>query len=206
MPKDKIHKHPSSPRRTMTLLLVLFSTLTFFIALVWAGWITDEINYNSNQIAVTQERELQLPAIKLQKIPLPMDAKTGDFYISELKLMLPAKDEDLRLNYGHLPSVSSDYGKYDVSVSSDFVFARAAGGVYAAQDMDTLFKALIPLQACQRGVRIIEVQTQELTANPMLELKATVDVGNDRTIFLYSEKLCPDLEDVVYRLKNLRAY
>jgi hypothetical protein len=120
--------------------------------------------------------------------------------------MLPAKDEDRRLTYGYLPSLTGNAGSFDLSVSSDFVYIKAAGPLFEATNSSELQSAIPELDACQRGVRIIEIQIPELAKSRDLVLRKTISVGNDRTVYLYADKGCSNLDDVIYQLGDLKAY
>lgn len=195
--------------RQQKLLLITCFLLLFFAFLIWAGWLTSRVNETYNQTQIDQLRQQVLLAVGFMKIPIPVDAKTGDFYLAQERLYIPAnKDEDMRLTYGYLPSGAGtgDYGNYDLSVSSDFVFTRSASRLYNVSTMDEFFSQIPELQACQRGVHIIENPTPQVTNDTSLELRNTLQVGNGRTVYLYAEKACSNLDDVVFHLNTLKAY
>lgn len=193
--------------RQQKLLVVLILALILFSALIWAGWMTSQVNSLNNEAQVDKLRQSVLLASKFGKIPIPVEAKTGDLFLAQERLYIPAnKDEEMRLTYGYLPSISSDYGNYDVSVSSDFVYTSSASKLFLVNNLDEFYKAMPEFQACVRGVRLIENPTPQVTNDTSLALRETVAVGNGRTVYVYAEKACPHLDDVVYHLKNLKAY
>jgi len=195
--------------RQQKLLIILFVAVVLFGAVIWAGWMTSQVNYVSSQTQVDKLRQMVLLSTGFSKVPIPVDAKTGDLYLAQERLYIPAnKDEEMRLTYGYLPTDSgtNDYGNYDLSVSSDFVFTRSASRLYNVTNVDEFYKALPEFHACVRGVRLVENPTPQITNDTSLDLRETLAVGNGRTVYVYAEKACPQLDDVVYHLKNLKAY
>ncbi len=192
--------------KRLLIITSLIALCFIFGIVIWAGWLTSKVNTTEQQVQLDKTRQMALITAKMSKIPVPVDARTGEFFFAQEKLMLPAKDEDRRLTYGYLPSLSGNAGNFDLSVSNDFVFLKAAAPLYEAVTIEDLQGSIPELDACQRGVRIIEKQIPELAKSNGLELRKTLNVGNDRTVYLYADKLCSNLDDVLYQLGDLKAY
>jgi hypothetical protein len=191
--------------RSMLLGFLLVSIVVFG-ALVWAGWQTNRLNYVYDQTTINTVREQALLTARLSKTPVPIDAKSGELFFAQEKLYLPAKDEERRLNFGYLPSTSTNAGEWDLSVSSDFAFMIGANKVYGATDTNQLYRAIAELDSCQRGVRVVEKRTPTLDNESTLVFKRSVAVSDTRTVYLYADKGCSNLDDVVYQLQSLKAY
>ncbi|HYH75259.1 MAG TPA: hypothetical protein VD735_04850 [Candidatus Saccharimonadales bacterium] len=133
------------------------------------------------------------------KAPAPVDPKTGDVYFPEARLFLPAGDTPLQLTYGY---DIEDNGQRNLSISTRFITQRNATRMRSATDMESMFTHVPKLQACLRGIRVMSVPlTQKDYA-----LQGTVDAGNSRTLYLYTEKGCSEINGTATLLKNLQAY
>lgn len=205
---DKTNSGVNSTKARTRLVLagLLFVSIFVFGALIWAGWQTTRLNYAYDQASMAKVREQAVLTARLSKTPATVDAKSGEIYFAQEKLMLPASEFERRLNVGYLPSTTGNANEWDLSVSSDFAFTVGANKLYTAENNDELYKAISELDACQRGVRVVGAKTPSLDNEAILEFKGAIKVSDTRTVYLYAEKGCSNLDDVVTSLKELRAY
>jgi len=141
-------------------------------------------------------RHLVLEAAGNLKVDAPVDPKTGDIYFPQAKLYVPAGNTfERRLTYS--------YDEFSgLSVSNKMVFSKYTVPLYTATNLKDLFAAIPKLQACQRGITVAFAESP----HEGTELKATVDVGNGKTAYLYADIGCADLENTVNILKELHSY
>lgn len=160
-------------------------------------------NYNAaaDQANIVEIRELILLAVRGVKKDAPVDPKTGDVYFPEAKLYLPNPHTALSLTY------LEDTGNIADSQSSLTVSTYPVLGttsLYTAQNTKQLFAAVPKLQACTRGVKLVY---QKFPANDNQNvLKHTVQLNNGKTLYVYVEKDCPDLDSTADLFTNVRAY
>jgi hypothetical protein len=126
----------------------------------------------------------------------PIDPKTGDAYFPPTKLYLPgAAAETAGLTYRY----EKDLG---LSVSSKQTIGRATYSLYNAQSADALFQAVPHAQSCQRGLTV----SYEPLNDTSVELQQTIRLNDGKALYLYAEKACPEISDLVALLKGFRTY
>jgi hypothetical protein len=193
--KNKFNLAPVDMR--MVLLGVL-SLCVFALALLGVGLGYTAIVRNNNTYnlaGVAPVRDLVIRAMDGLKSAPPLDPKTGDVYFPPTKYYLPAEKASMAgLTYAY----DKDNG---LSVSSKMALGQAVSAMYSAQNPNDLFAAMPYAQACQRGVRIVTTKQTE----DELELKQTVSISGVAT-YLYAEKKCSGLVDVLDILKDLKTY
>lgn len=143
-------------------------------------------------------RSLIINAAENTKAPAPIDAKTGDAYFPQAKLYLPNPDPMAQFTYAY------DKDAKELSVSSRTVFGQAAAPLYAAANVSELFSGIPKLQACQRGVKLT-YQKRDNKDNPE-RLHASIKPGNGKTLYIYTEKACPELDAEAIQLRQLQSY
>lgn len=194
MDKELHHARVLAARRILLLVLVLV-TAGLGVALAWAY--LSRYNETSQQAAATPVRELIIQAVKDTKTEAPVEPRTGDFYFPPAKLYLPYTSSYLQLTYGYDPETSQ------LSVGNATALKQGIASLYNARNLKDIFEKVPYLQACQRGVTI----TYEKILDSLdKELRQTVQLNNGKTVYLYTEKLCPELNETVELLTNLRAY
>lgn len=146
-------------------------------------------------------RELVIRAAEGVKTPAPVDPETGNIYMPEARLYVPRDIALSQLTYAYMPS--GEANKEELSVSTERVFGHTTAKLYTATNMTEMFEAIPTVQSCQRGVKL----TYSKTENPDTDiLKQTVVLNNGRTLYLYAEKACGELDAVASALKGIRAY
>lgn len=193
-------------KKKITLSKKSLMVLAVVIVLLGAGTavvIQKFSNYNAaaDQANIVEIRELILLAVRGVKKDAPVDPKTGDVYFPEAKLYLPNPHTALSLTY------LEDTGNIADSQSSLTVSTYPVLGttsLYTAQNTKQLFAAVPKLQACTRGVKLVY---QKFPANDNQNvLKHTVQLNNGKTLYVYVEKDCPDLDSTADLFTNVRAY
>lgn len=193
-------------KKKITLSKKSLMVLAVVIVLLGAGTavvIQKFSNYNAaaDQANIVEIRELILLAVRGVKKDAPVDPKTGDVYFPEAKLFLPNPHTALSLTY------LEDTGNIADSQSSLTVSTYPVLGttsLYTAQNTKQLFAAVPKLQACTRGVKLV-YQKFPATDNQNV-LKHTVQLNNGKTLYVYVEKDCPDLDSTADLFANVRAY
>lgn len=132
--------------------------------------------------------------------PAPLDAQTGNIYFPQARLFVPMQDSYIQLTYAYSPGGVGGIPQLDVSSKS--IFNASAAKLYTAlANGDDIFTYVPKMQACQRGVHIVY--------NPLAEAGQpayTTQLNNGKTAYMYIEKACPELNDVVHILKDIQAY
>lgn len=192
----KNFKFPSNKR-------VLLALIVVFIALAGATYFIKERYIDryeeASEITSTMSiRELVLTAAKGTKTPAPVDHQTGDVYFPQAKLYLPAPSTPIEFTYMYIPE------NKELSVSATSILNQASVPLYTARDVHQVFAAVPKLQACQRGVRVVfdKVTNQD----EPIELKHTAKLKNGKSVFIYMEKSCPELEETAGLLAKLQSY
>ena len=119
--------------------------------------------------------------------PVPEDAITGNLYIPELHLTLPAVNENKNLGTILYNSyfISSSNSELQIASSSD-VLQATGPAQNATSNVDTIFAGVPKLQACTRGIQIYFAIQQGQT----LAYKKTLTDG--RTLYFYTNPPCVD--------------
>ena len=181
--------------RRIILWVLAATILVTGVALGWSYF--QRLNVAASQAEITPIRELLIEAVRNTKVDAPIDPKTGDVYFPTARLYLQNASSYTRLTYAYNPEDGAD-----LTIADKTVLDRGIASLYSVQDFYELFTKLPYLQACQRGVTVTYGQLNE----PGKELRQTVKLNNGKTISLYTEQACPELNETVTLLKNLKAY
>lgn len=160
-----------------------------------------DYNMAADQANIVEIRELILLAVRGVKKDAPVDPKTGDVYFPEARLYLPNPHSALALTY------LEDTGNIADSQSSLTVSTYPVLGttsLYTAQNTKQLFAAVPKLQACTRGIKLVYQQFPSSDTTNVLQ--HTVHLNNGKTLYVYVEKDCPDLDPTADLFANVRAY
>jgi hypothetical protein len=197
MPKKKPTALPNIKPRLPLIALVILLVLAIGVSVkvMFLQRYMDNLE-RADTIVLTQQI---IHAAEATKLVAPVDAKTGDTYFPQAKLYLPVAAPTAVLTYFY----DSNNTGHELSISNKIVFSQNASRLYNAHNTTEVFAAVPRLQACQRGV---EIATRQLEPNKEQTLAETVKLSNGRTLYLYTEKQCPDLGYTVGLLKNLKAY
>lgn len=153
------------------------------------------------QAEISPMREMILMAAGAAKKDAPVEAKTGDVYFPGARLFVPPPQGGLDvLTYSFY-----DDGKTepDFSVSNKRIFNINASQLYAANNLTELFEKIPKLQACQRGINIRYTQTNETYVGT---LKQTVPLPNGKNLYMYVDSSCPEIEELLPLLKQIKTY
>ena len=146
-------------------------------------------------------RDLILQAAKGSKTDAIVEARSGDVYFPKAKLYVPNNPELTDLTYDY--DADGPDGA-ELTVSSSTVFERYAVRLYNAKNSEELFARVPKLQACQRGVLLVY---KSLNNNDdKYVLQQTTSLDNNKTLYVYTEKACPELIETADSLKNIKSY
>jgi hypothetical protein len=196
--KKQKKQHTLSKKSSIVLVVLL--VVVAATAIVVTQKIRD-YNAATDQANIVEIRELIVLAIRGVKKDAPVDPKTGDVYFPEAKLYLPNPHTALALTYledtGNIADAQSS-----LTVSTYPVLGTT--NLYTAQDTNQLFAAVPKLQACSRGIKLV-YQQFPATDNTNV-LRHTVHLNNGKTMYVYVEKDCPDLNSTADLFTGVRAY
>ncbi len=158
--------------------------------------------YNYSNTAIT--RDLVIKAVENLKTSAPIDPKTGDIYFPQARLYLPAAQDSFKqeLIYYYFPGDQNT--GVDFSISNKVTLGAVESKAYSAQNIKQLFEQVPHIQACARGVAVSYKKLSRQETEGVL--RHAVRLGNGKTLYLYSEDACPELNDTLQLLKNLRSY
>lgn len=183
--------------KKLLIIVLPIALLLTFCGILVAPKIS-QYNDTSMQSGISITRSLIINGEQNTKRDAPIDAKTGDVYFPQARLYLPV---DIS---GDVLSYSYDPDEEILSVSSRAVFNEVSAKLYTAKDIEELFSHVPKLQSCQRGVSITRTSSSNLESTNVL--KATIKLSNNDQLYIYQENDCPELNDTVERLKNLKQY
>jgi hypothetical protein len=165
------------------------------------GWAAVHNYKTATNLANTEQiRELILRATKNLGVAAPVEARTGDTYFPQAKLYLPAASSDWPVAYTY----TWDSQERLLSIRDTNVYERNASLLVQAADIDQLFARVPKLQACARGVVVTDkADFKDWLDKPVLQETVTT---TDRTLYVYTEKACPDNAEAAHRMAMLRAY
>ncbi|MBA3758695.1 hypothetical protein H0X10_03635 [Candidatus Saccharibacteria bacterium] len=184
------------------------------IAIMLAALIIAGIGYIAFMQKVMQVRIDELSTIKIGMLileaedslnsPILTDAQTGDRYIPEARLRLPANSFSAnRLKYFY--SAKSGDTHEEVRLSSVAAVNAPRVKIMSATSIENLFEAVAQLQACSRGFRL----TFEKIAQPEEDLTLVFEknLKDGRLLSVNAEDSCntPDYFDLEY-LKQIDSY
>ncbi len=184
-------------------ILAAFIILVLLI-MFGAAFTVQKIHYYNDaadQANSVRIRELILLAVRGIKKDAPVDPKTGDIYFPESRLYLPNPGLPLTITY------LFDRGNITDSLSGLSVSTypvRGTQALYTANNMNEVFDAVPKLQACSRGIKLIYEKFP--TSDAQNVLKHTVQLSNGRTLYIYLERDCPELNDTANLFKNIKTY
>ena len=173
---------------------------TIFIYI--GGWMI-KVGENSYRITSRQSGTRSISEMVLfdadgLKTDAPIEPKTGDIYFSQAKLMLPSNPELQSLRYSY------DHDSSELSLSSQQVYRQTAAKLYGANNLKELFDVIPKLQACERGISLGYKQIEG--SDTTRELVQTVKLNSGKTLYVYLEKGCPELNDTAKIMVNVREY
>ena len=184
-------------------LIVLALAIVVLSGALYYGYVKTIKRYNeaADYTYASSTRELIFKAIDNLEVDAPIQATTGDVYFPPAKLYLPYADSFQKLAYMYN---ANDKGDHFLSITDYKVIGRVEAQMSNAMKIDEIFDKVPKLQACSRGVT---VSFKPLTKNDIdADLRKTVHINNGKTLYLYLEKACPELEETLQNLTKLRAY
>ena len=179
------------------LLLILFGISDYLKVRVLNKY---DIAYQQSIMVST--RELTLKAAEGTKVIAPRDPTTGNVYFPEVKLTVSNIPTLQQLTYNYEQPTKNLFNNF--SISSHSLFNKNAASLYTSANINEMFNNIPKLMSCQQG---IQVSYEKLdTTGTDLVLKQTTNLINDKTLYFYIEKACPELSETVLLLANLQPY
>lgn len=184
------------------------------IAIVLAGALIAGVGYLAVMQRILDDRVNELSTIKIGSLileavdnlndPLPINPQTGEKYIPEARLRLPANSSSSnRLEYYY--SAESVDMPEEVRLASTTALASSRTKIMSATSQEALFAAVPRLQACSRGYRITFKNDIPIEDGLTVVLEKTLKDG--RFLRVLEEEACdmPDYFDISY-LKQIDSY
>ena len=193
----KTSKFTPTKRRIIIILSAVIVLIGIAYAMALITYYVQNATHTANQAATIKMRELILHPSNQRDVTL--DPKTGDAYLTSLKLIVPASSLPTNSWLVFTPSSEKD----QLSVSDSYVIAATENKMYNADTIDSLFENVPEFQACSRGVLLSYGQVD---ASMYGTLKNTLLLKNGRTIYLYMDGHCPRLNKTLEALKNVQPY
>jgi hypothetical protein len=187
----------ASKRKVVITLSIVVALIGLMYAAAVITYYVQDANRTANQAATIKIRDLILQHANQRDVAL--DPKTGDAYLTSLKLMIPAAS----LSAGSWLVSTPTGEEQQLSVSDSYTIGAAEQKMYNTDTIDALFENVPEFQACSRGVLVSYAKVDESLYGT---LKDTVSLKNGKTIYLYADHLCTRLTKTLDSLKNVQPY
>ena len=188
-------------KRSIHYKKIVFIALLLFVVVSGLCYFKYNIKPTVAQAEISPMREMIIMAAESVKKDAPVEAKTGDVYFPGARLFVPPPEGSLDvLTYSYDDDGTS---QPEFSVSNKRIFTVNASKLYAANNQTELFEKIPKLQACQRGINIRYTQTNETYVGT---LKQTVPLSNGKNLYMYVDSSCPELEELLPLMKQIKTY
>jgi hypothetical protein len=192
--KQTSKQKPASKHQRLSFLLLATAGLLLGIVCMLTPFRAS--HHHEGRQGVAQTRELLLLAVDGLIVPAPIDAKTGDAHFPQAKLYLPGTPAFPQLTYTY------DDSDNVLRVSTRQQYTANASKLYSAHTQNELFSQVPHLQACSRGVILRTTTTQDDSLKPI----GTKVLKNGKTLYVYNEKQCSELDELAKQLVNVQSY
>ncbi len=160
------------------------------------------LKYAADQSSIVSIRELIVMAGENLRKPAPVEAKTGDVYFPEAKVYLPSPQSMRSITYLYNDDSSSTNPQPELSIGTNPVYRTES--LYSANNIEDLFSKVPEFQECSRGIHIFFDDYDD--RDSQLVLASSVLLADGRTVQIYTETNCPELNELASQLKNLTSY
>ena len=151
-------------------------------------------------IGANQIRQTLVRVINEFSEPAPRDAKTGDYYFPEMKLVLSNNDNVSRVLYSYEQTDNT------LRVTTQQMLNAASSKFYNTNDFHTLFERLPEYQACHRGVLLSKVPISDDDYQDLLNA-GEKQLPDSSTLYAYTESGCPaQKQEIGTMLSNITSY
>lgn len=137
---------------------------------------------------------------------LPVDAKTGVYYIAPAKLSLPATTNlNNRFSYSYSPKSEDGEFSEEIHLNVKNLVSKAKVEMYSQQGISDTFSVVPKLQACARGYLLKFVEDDN--DDDYGEVVFTKTLSDGRNLYVRLDKGCtePNDEALTY-LKQIDSY
>ena len=206
-PKTKTKSKTHALRGPLFITGIVAVSLLALSQLTFDAYVYRNVAQPSDQSGITN---LIINAVETLRKPAHVDPKTGDVYLTEVRLVLPPQ-AGFATPLLYSDSISQEGGT-NAEVTTRAILSRAESKLWSAQpespswqhDSSRMFDEVPNLQACARGVQLFS-QPQTQTNN--FRLKATKQLADGRTLYMYTETTCKyDLTTLTDYLKQIQSY
>lgn len=179
-------------KRTLFRKQIIWSALAGLAALLLLAALTDYLTFRRYEAAATMRGLISEAMDNLQQ-PVLRDPKSGDYYLPELKLTVPASENLWRLKY------YADAKEQTANISVQSVMSRAKSDMITAKSVEELFRHVPQYQACSRGVQLQFTKPQE-------GISWQKQLADGRTLYAYADKDCSSIGELSNALRTIDSY
>jgi len=199
-------------RRSLTNHKIIKISIGVVIGLLLIAQISFDVfmfRTNGDDMLITS---LIIRSVEDSHKPAVIEPITGDVYLTDAKLKLPASSDSLR-SIVYRYDKGPDYQNEVISISDkqmlhalESKLLSTSQSPYGGHNVNKVFDQIPSLQACSRGVQIHYKQSDDLGSGYKLEFTKTLN--NDRKIYIYSEKQCDSIlfPDIIEYTKLIQSY
>lgn len=197
-------------RKPLIITGILVALLLVLSQVVFDAYVYRNTIQPGDQSVITN---LVINAVRNLRKPAAIDPKTGNVYLTEAHLVLPPQTSFATQQILYSDNTTADAGT-NVAVTTRAILSRAESKLWSAQaearapgwhhDPTAVFKQVPNLQACASGVQLF---SKPQAQNKNFQLKATKQVADGRTLYMYTETTCTyDLTALTDYLKQAQSY
>ena len=199
--KSKIKK-PSSKRITKLHWPLFMIAVTPILLIAMTGYIVYlSVIVHDLRSSPTLFSQMIVSAINGLNRDLPLDPKTGDAYIYQAKLRIPASDETQNFAYSYIKG-DQNY-QQEITLAYKPFINQASYVLFQSEDVEGVLAETQKLQACSRGFKLYFVEMNDFNGTKLFEKTLT----DGRIIHAYQEEKCSDNRDVLIEvLKTIDSY
>lgn len=196
----------SKQKHTQKIMVIHYLMLSMLVVAVSIlSYFTFIFNQRINTLAEESPRfsQLIISAVEGLNKPIPTDAKTGELYLHQTKLHLPAPTQELGdFVYSYFES-SDQVTKSELTIASEMLIRQASVRVSAQLTAKSVLELVPELQACARGYKIYFEDIVEQGSPKVLQKT----LSDGRTVHIYKEEACKNNSDkILAYLQQIDSY
>lgn len=196
---------PKNNVRTVVMIAVgvLFVAQLIFNICLYKMYVRDSRPSVITQLIVNAVGNLHKPA--------PVEAKTGNVYFPDAKMMMPPPSSPaLEIEYSNVGDAKTP----ELDITTRQLVGQATAKLWTAQsgvsrkdESLAVFNQVPNLQACARGVQVLLRPSPGIDSNK-LKLQATKKLTDGRTVYIYNEPTTchEDMSALLDTVKQIDSY
>jgi hypothetical protein len=187
--KPKLHLSYSKQNIAIIALVVIIGAI--ILSIIYLGSILHYVWKVQEAESNVKISTLILQSVEGLSNPAPVDPQTGNVYIPQARLKLPANQDTIgaEVEYSYTPP--QDDIPEELRIVNTYGFWSARSAMLGAQTVEGTFEQVPKLQACSRGY-LISFNPLKNSADP---LKFTKQLTDGRTLSVYLDAGCTASND-----------